>query len=475
MSYEIVMLKTKHIHPHPDNPRKDLGDLSELAESIRKNGVMQNLTVIPGHQMTDDEWSELAKVYKDNQDEETRQQMNSRWSEEGYTAIIGHRRHAAATLAGLEEVPCKIANLSRKEQVSTMLEENMQRNDLTIIEQAQGFQMMMDLGETEATIAEKTGFSKTTIRHRLNIAKLDQKTLADKVQDDGFQLTMKDLMALEQVEDIKTRNKILRDARDSRDIASKALYAAQEAKRDKKAKQIIEMLKLLGVEKAPKGAENEQYCGKWDTVKDFELDKDVPKRIQLKETEQMYYITRYRSLRVIKKYKKTKKTETPEEAKQKQRDRNKKTIKAMLKVMNATRREFIQGILSGKIEAVKDEKSVQEQLWQVLFEIQASFYPSVMRQFFTSKIDYECTDEEREEAQQKVESLSLTHSMLIMTHQAMVTIGDLYDWQGRYNAERGKALMHAYKVLQLYGWPFLESDDMQLLDGTHGLYEKTGQ
>ena len=74
-------------------------------------------------------------------------------------------------------MPCRIAEgLSRKEQLSIMLEENMQRNDLTIWEQAQGFQLMLDLGETEDTIAEKTGFSKKTIKHRLNIAKLDSKT-----------------------------------------------------------------------------------------------------------------------------------------------------------------------------------------------------------------------------------------------------------------------------------------------------------
>ena len=53
----------------------------------------------------------------------------------------------------------------------------MQRSDLTIYEQAQGFQLMLDLGDTEEQIAEKTGFSKTTIRRRLNIAKLNQDEL----------------------------------------------------------------------------------------------------------------------------------------------------------------------------------------------------------------------------------------------------------------------------------------------------------
>ena len=44
---DIVNIGLEHIHPHPDNPRKDLGDLTELAESIKKNGILQNLTVIP--------------------------------------------------------------------------------------------------------------------------------------------------------------------------------------------------------------------------------------------------------------------------------------------------------------------------------------------------------------------------------------------------------------------------------------------
>ena len=44
---EIVMIPVAQLEHHPENPRKDLGDLSELTESIRKNGVMQNLTVVP--------------------------------------------------------------------------------------------------------------------------------------------------------------------------------------------------------------------------------------------------------------------------------------------------------------------------------------------------------------------------------------------------------------------------------------------
>ena len=55
---EIVMIPVEQLHHHPENPRLELGDLTELAESIRKNGVMQNLTVVRGHMMDKKERSE---------------------------------------------------------------------------------------------------------------------------------------------------------------------------------------------------------------------------------------------------------------------------------------------------------------------------------------------------------------------------------------------------------------------------------
>ena len=51
---EIVMINVSNIYPHPDNPRKDVGDVTELAESIKKQGVMQNLTVIPLPALTEE-------------------------------------------------------------------------------------------------------------------------------------------------------------------------------------------------------------------------------------------------------------------------------------------------------------------------------------------------------------------------------------------------------------------------------------
>ena len=53
---DITYIPIRQLHPHPDNPRKELGDLSELAASIKENGGYQNLTVIPGHYLSSREY-----------------------------------------------------------------------------------------------------------------------------------------------------------------------------------------------------------------------------------------------------------------------------------------------------------------------------------------------------------------------------------------------------------------------------------
>ena len=173
-----IMIPVDELQPHPDNPRKDVGDVTELAESIKANGIFQNLTVLR------------------NRDPETGKS----------TVIIGHRRLAAAKLAGLEKVPCMVVEMDEKEQISTMLLENMQRTDLTIYEQAQGFQMMLDMGETQDSISEKTGFSKTTVRHRLKLLELDPEEFR-KAEERQPKLT--DYIELEKITDPDLKSKAL--------------------------------------------------------------------------------------------------------------------------------------------------------------------------------------------------------------------------------------------------------------------------
>lgn len=186
------------LKPHPKNPRKDVGDVTELAESIKANGIFQPLTVLSGDAV------------------------------DGYTVIIGHRRLAAAKLAGLRTVPCNVAEMTEQEQVSTMLLENMQRNDLTVYEQAQGFQMMLDLGETEQSIAEKTGFSKATVRHRVKLLELDREEF-EKSQEKGA--TLADYIELEKIHDKELKNKALKEI-GTQNFQWKVQNAINEEKRE---------------------------------------------------------------------------------------------------------------------------------------------------------------------------------------------------------------------------------------------------
>ena len=172
---KIVYIGVEQLHPHPDNPRKNLGDLTELAASIEAKGVLQNLTVVPAE-------------------------------EGGYRVIIGHRRHAAAQLAGLTELPCVIADMTPQEQFETMMVENVQRSDLTVYEQAEGFQMMLDMGGTVEQVAKKTGFSESTVRSRIKLLGLDKKKFQKAVERGA---TMTDYLKLNDIKDPDRRNKVL--------------------------------------------------------------------------------------------------------------------------------------------------------------------------------------------------------------------------------------------------------------------------
>jgi len=271
---DIVMIETGLLHPHPDNLRKDVGDVAELAESLKANGVLQNLTVVPGHTMTNEEWLEVVARYKKNPTEEDRQLMNRKWLDTGYTVIIGHRRLAAAKVAGLTEMPCTVVEMTHKEQVSTMLTENMQRVDLTVYEQAQGFQMMLDMGDSVEVISEKSGFSKSTVRKRLEIAKLDDKTLK-KVS--SRQLTLGDFDELAKIDDLEVRNKVLASM-GTPNFKNELQSALKDQNIAKRMAEWLEAIKTFATEDPNANYQNRQYLrnyGYWNMSADVVVPEDA--------------------------------------------------------------------------------------------------------------------------------------------------------------------------------------------------------
>lgn len=133
------------VHPNPHQPRHffDDGALEDLASSIRRHGVLQPLLV-------------------------------SEDGSNGYLLVTGERRWRAAKLAGLRTVPAVIRErLEDADQLELALVENLQRRDLTPLEEARAYeQLRANLGLSQAEIAERVGMNRSTVANSLRLLKL---------------------------------------------------------------------------------------------------------------------------------------------------------------------------------------------------------------------------------------------------------------------------------------------------------------
>ncbi|MGP1348495.1 MAG: ParB/RepB/Spo0J family partition protein [Stomatobaculum sp.] len=459
----IVMIRTELLWHHPENPRKNIGDITELAESMKKNGVMQNLTVIP---VVSKEMDYNPNVPVEPFEEDPNNDSHR------YFVLIGNRRMEAAKAAGVELIPCRIVTqMPFKKQLGIMLEENMQRADLTIYEQAQGFQMMLDLGETEDTIAAKTGFGKTTIRHRLNIAKLNQKVLQEKEKTDGFQLSISDLIELEKVKSIKTRDKILKEATSPQDLKRRALQEAQQEKRMEHAKVIKGLLDKRGIKEEPK-AHNNLWNGAWEIVKEIDLDEEPPKKLRIGEEGDLFWTNNYRGVAIIKKKTANSKKEPTEwEKKQKETESRKKSIKAMVKAMGKDVTDYIKSIIDGKVESIKEEEAIPE-LWKTLTVADLWVDRGVMLGYIIGKEKYNMTETEKKEAAQILEGTPVSHQMLMYLPNSFNNTDSIVDYNGGYKKDAGAKLQAIHDALALYGFDWSDPEHGQIADGSHKLYQK---
>ena len=131
------------IHPNPEQPRTEFGDLSELTASIKEKGVLEPLLVVRGE--------ERGK----------------------YMIIAGERRWRSSKLAGLKEVPCIEMELDEKGVAEIALIENLQRKDLTVWEEADGLAALSEkFGYTQGDIAQKISKSRSTVTELMAIAGL---------------------------------------------------------------------------------------------------------------------------------------------------------------------------------------------------------------------------------------------------------------------------------------------------------------
>lgn len=154
-SNSSVMLKISEIEPNRSQPRKDFDEnsLSDLAQSISQHGLLQPLLVRP-------------------------------LPIGGYQIVAGERRYRACRMAGLTEVPVTIRELSDTETMELALIENLQREDLSPIEEALGYKALIDEhGFSQEEVATSVGKSRPAIANSLRILKLPDSVLEFVKQD----------------------------------------------------------------------------------------------------------------------------------------------------------------------------------------------------------------------------------------------------------------------------------------------------
>jgi ParB family chromosome partitioning protein len=143
----LVEIPLDRLLPNPEQPRRffDESSLEELAESIRRHGLLQPLLV-----------SEAGAG--------------------GYVVIAGERRWRAARKAGLDKVPAVVREqLTAREDLALALVENLQRRDLTPLEEARAFEhLRSEYGLSQAEIAEQVGWNRSTVANALRLLRLPE-------------------------------------------------------------------------------------------------------------------------------------------------------------------------------------------------------------------------------------------------------------------------------------------------------------
>jgi ParB family chromosome partitioning protein len=150
------MLPVEKVRPNPDQPRKALGDLRELTESVREKGVLEPL---------------LVRYFP---------------KEEVYYIVSGERRYHAARAAGLKEIPCIEKRVDDAESLELALIENLQRKDLTPFEEADGlFRLFTQFDYTHEDIARKLGKARSTVTETLTLRNIPD-SVRSKCADAGI-------------------------------------------------------------------------------------------------------------------------------------------------------------------------------------------------------------------------------------------------------------------------------------------------
>ncbi len=243
---KVIQVEVNKIEPNPYQPRRKFDDIDGLAQSIRRNGILQPLTV--------------------------------RRTESGYQLIAGERRLRAAKMLGLESVPCIPMTITERNSAMLALIENIQRRDLSFFDEAEAIAKLIDFyGMTQEDAAISLGKSQPSIANKLRLLKLD-KTVQEKISEYGLtERHARALLRLKCKGDQLNIVEVFKDKNMNVEAAERCIEAFLQKEKDlnsfKKRSVVfkdvrlfvntlnkaVEMMKAAGIEADSQRIQNEDY------------------------------------------------------------------------------------------------------------------------------------------------------------------------------------------------------------------------
>jgi len=254
----VVRMQTSRIKPNRYQPRKtfDPAKLQELCESIKQNGILQPL-LITGNERT------------------------------GYELVAGERRLEASKLAGLEEVPVLIKDVTPKEMLQFAIIENIQRENLNALEEAQAYQQLADEFQmTHSQISEIMGKDRATISNSLRLLKLPESVQALLLQNHISSGHARAILMVEEVDQLEFAQYIVqyklsvRKAEETAKLWSHKKEKARLRKTETSKQEVKHQVKALS-DKFQTKVECKATDGKGKLVFYFKSDEELEKLMQL--------------------------------------------------------------------------------------------------------------------------------------------------------------------------------------------------
>lgn len=250
--YKFIDIHKIEANEHQPRTHFENEKIQELAVSIQQNGLLQPIVVRPYHGK--------------------------------YQIVVGERRYRACLLAGIEEVPCLVQNYDEQQTATAAIVENIQRENLSAIEEALAYQQILDTQNiTQEELAQKVGKKQSTIANKLRLLQLPM-TVQEAVRRKD--ITERHARALLKLDTTAKQNNMLREIMDKglnvEQTEEKIKKKVEPKKPKPKTKSISQNLKIA-MNTLNQAAMMVQQAGVETTVDISETDEEVVYVIKMKK------------------------------------------------------------------------------------------------------------------------------------------------------------------------------------------------